>query len=162
MLVVIFRPILILLSTMLCLLLLSACSKEPEAVAPQAFYLNSENQAEFVGQLVGDYLASNEELSLNFLKYSAAKDAEGFIRYRNSSWTLKYIGQKEFYQKMLHLNKAYIYRHQINALFDRFMDLQKLSLHLKHSLQNSDENLAAQAMEKLSADRKSVEDSWKN
>ncbi|WP_290701377.1 hypothetical protein [Amphritea sp.] len=163
----IFRPALMLFTTLLFLPLLSGCSDEPEVRkvvdAPlQAFHLNSENHSEFIVLLVNDYLDSNEKLIQHYAEFRKANDVQGFIAYRNESWTPEYMRRKEFYQQMLHRNKAYAYRHQINGLFDRFMGLQKLSLHLKHSLQNSDANLAAQVMEKLTADEKAVTASLSN
>lgn len=156
-----FRPALMLLITLLFLPLLSGCSDETKEIktadAPlQTFHLNFENQSEFTTQLINDYLDSNEKLIRHYAGFRKAEDVQGFIAYRNESWTPEYMRRKEFYQRMLHRNKAYVYRHQINGLFDRFMALQKLSLHLKHSLQNSDANLAAQVMEKLAADERAV------
>ncbi|BBB27448.1 hypothetical protein [Amphritea japonica] len=153
----IYRPLFILLPLLLSILL-SGCSEESAptekaGVAVQSFHLNPENQSELIERLAGDYLESSEKLTQQFLMSRKAEDAQGFIRYRNESWTPEYMSRKEFYQQIQHLNKAYIYRHQLNGLFDSFMHLQKLSLHLKHSLQNSDSLLAEQVMVKLAEDQ---------
>lgn len=157
----IYNPFFILCSLLLCLPLLSGCSEEPnvmeKAGSPvQLIQLNPKNQSEFIGLLVGNYLDRSEKLIQHFLMSRNADDVQGFVRYRNQSWTLEYMARKELYEQILHQNKAYIYRHQINDLFDCFMNLQRLSLHLKHSLQNSDPLLAEQVMVKLAADQETA------
>lgn len=153
----VYRPSFILFFLSLSMLL-GGCSEESTTtekadMSVQSYQLDLENQSAFIDQLAGDYLDSSEKLSQQFLISNKAGDAHGFIRYRNESWTPEYMGRKAFYQQMQHLNKAYIYRHQLNDLFDSFMDLQKLSLHLKHSLQNDDPLLAKQVMNKLEKDQ---------
>ncbi len=154
-------PLVILYSLLLCLPLLSGCSEEPSAKEKagspvQLVQLNPKNQSEFVGLLVGDYLDRSENLIQHYLMSRNAGDVQGFVRYRNQSWTPEYMARKELYEQILHKNKAYIYRHQINDLFDCFMSLQRLSLHLKHSLQNSDPQLGEQVMGKLAADQETA------
>ena len=157
MLVSICRPLFVFLFLSLSMLL-GGCSEESTTtektgVSVPSYQLSPENQSAFIDRLAGDYLDSSEKLGQQFLIFSKAGDAHGFIQYRNESWTPEYMSRKAFYQQMQHLNKAYIYRHQLNDLFDSFMDLQKLSLHLKHSLRNDDPLLAEQVMNKLEKDQ---------
>ena len=139
-------------------ILLTACSEDPVEIAETQLILNitEANQNEFVRQMVSEYLILSERLLTGYQTYKQADDAHGFIYYRNKEWTPDYMAAKERYQSVLHQQKAYIYRNQLGGLFDQFMNLQKLALHLKHSLLDKDWELERQAMQRLKQDKTAV------
>ncbi|RRC99706.1 hypothetical protein [Amphritea balenae] len=136
-------------------LLIAGCSKEqPEE--QQALHIDALNQSSIVQLIVTDYQQLSNQMLERYQSYKRINDIDGFILYRNSQWTPAYMEKKEQYQRLLHQQKAYIYRHQLDGLFDRFMNLQKLALHLKHSLQDSDPELERQAMKRFDEDKQAV------
>ena len=96
------------------------------------------------------------ELQKQYQAYKAAGDVDGFVDYRNSSWTPEYIATKNAYEKVFYNQKAYIYRNQLDGLFDLFFALHKLSVHLKHSLLQKDWALEQQALQKLAQNQAEV------
>ena len=140
------------------LFVLTGCTEEPADIsqAPSIKQITEASQQEFVRQMVTEYLTFTDQISAKYQAYKSADDVQGFILYRNNSWTPDYMTAKARYQDLLQKQKAYIYRHQLDGLFDRFMNLQKLALHLKHSLQNHDWTLEQQAIKRLSQDKSDV------
>lgn len=130
---------------------LTGCGKE-ESAETQTIniqQIDPANQQAFVRQMVNRYLILSNQLQSHYQQFKAADDVDGFILYRNNSWTLDYIEMKTAYEKVFYDHKAYIYRQQLDGLFDYFFGLQKLSVHLKHSLQDKDWQLEQQVMAKL-------------
>lgn len=139
----------------LTVLFISGCNEEPQA--PPAYEINEINQIDFVRQISADYLRLSEQIQVQYLRYKHTGDTNGYMVFRNQKWTPEYIDLKRKYEQILNRSKAYVYRNQLNTLFDRFFDLQKLALHLKHSLQKQDWDLEAQAMKRLARDKQEVE-----
>lgn len=149
----------LLLSSLFISLLMVGCSQEQEPqieVKKEIISLSKENQKAFVHTMVSDYLLTSEQLQQKFSEFEKTGDASGFIDYRNQQWTPRYIEQKALYQQVLHRNKAYIYRHQLESLFQCYDELQKQALHLKHSLQDKDAALKRTAFKRLKQDRQKV------
>ncbi len=137
--------------------MLTGCTEEkaaPPVIKIQQ--IDPANQQAFVRQMVGDYLLLSNELQSRYDEFKAADDADGFIRYRNLRWTPAYIDKKAAYDKVFYNQKAYIYRQQLGGLFELFFGLQKLSIHLKHSLSDKDWTLEQQALTKLLKDQAKV------
>ncbi|MDO6562692.1 hypothetical protein Q4488_04780 [Amphritea sp. 1_MG-2023] len=151
------RRWMITLSTLLLslsLLVLSGCSPSPEEQKNTAIVLiDKANPQVFVRHIVSEYLTLSDELVMQYQRYKAEDDAHGFILFRNNHWTPAYIDSKRGYDKTLFNQKAYIYRHQLNGVFDTFFELQQLSILLKHSLLNQDWHLEQQALQRISEDR---------
>lgn len=134
-------------------LLLSGCNDaEPEQKKP-VLLIDAADPQVFVRHIVGEYLTISDELVTQYQQFKAAQDSNGFVLFRNRHWTPAYIESKESYGKTLFNQKAYIYRHQLNGLFDLFFELQKLSLLLKHSLLDEDWALEQEAMARIAEDR---------
>ena len=151
----------LLLSSMFISLLIVGCSQEQESLVQaktetEIVILSKGNQKAFIHTMVSDYLLTTERLQQQFSEFEKTGDAYGFIEYRNQDWTPRYLEQKAFYQKVLHRNKAYVYRHQLEPLFQCYDELQKLALHLKHSLLDKDAALQKKAFERLQQDRQKV------
>lgn len=137
---------------------LTGCTDESTEInsAAPLEQITEATQQEFVRQMVTEYLVLSDQLLARYQGFKGAEDAHGFILFRNKTWTPDYMAAKTRYQELLHKQKAYIYRNQLDGLFDRFMNLQKLALHLKHSLQDQDWPLEQQAIERLSLDKSDV------
>ncbi|MBN1006212.1 hypothetical protein [Amphritea pacifica] len=138
--------------------MLTGCDKEPSVETPGVSVgpIDPSNQREFVRQMVGTYLLLSNELQNQYQQFKATDDADGFVLYRNNHWTPEYIANKSAYEKRFYEQKAYIYRHQLDGLFDLFFGLHKLSVHLKHSLLEKDWKLEQQVLQKLTADQAAV------
>lgn len=143
------------LALILSVLFISGCNDEPEA--PQGYEINKINQVDFVREISANYLRLSEQIQVQYLRYKHTGDTNAYMVYRNQKWTPEYIDLKRKYQDSLNKSKAYVYRNQLDNLFDRFFDLQKLALHLKHSLINQDWELEQQAMKRLARDKEEVE-----
>lgn len=142
-------------------LLMAGCSQEQESQVEtkpetEIVTLSKDNQKAFIRNMVSDYLQTTERLQQKFSEFEKTGDAYGFIEYRNQDWTPRYLEQKAFYQKILHRNKAYVYRNQLEPLFQCYDELQKLALHLKHSLLDKDTALQKTAFKRLQQDRQKV------
>lgn len=148
-----FRSVLLIL---LALPLLSCGSEEPQNQPRDLFLLSANNQRAFVRTIVRDYLITADELLGQYKKFELANNLNGFINYRNDNWTPVYIENNRFYQSMLHKNKAFIYRNQLDVLFDSYNNLQQLGVHLKHSLRDNDTSLRDQVYKQLKRDRQKV------
>ncbi|UTW03717.1 hypothetical protein KDX31_01355 [Amphritea atlantica] len=138
---------------------LTGCDDNGESVAAPVVsveQIDPADQQAFVRQMVGKYLLLSTELQKQYQAYKAAGDADGFVDYRNSSWTPEYIATKNAYEKVFYNQKAYIYRNQLDGLFDLFFALHKLSVHLKHSLLQKDWALEQQALQKLAQNQAEV------
>ena len=136
-------------------LLLSGCNDDSQV--PQGYQINEINQIDFVREISADYLRLSEQIQVQYLRYKLSGDTDAYMAYRNQQWTPEYIDLKRKYEAVLNKSKAYVYRHQLDNLFDRFFDLQELALHLKHSLQKKDWELERQAMKRLARDKGEVE-----
>lgn len=134
--------------------LMSGCSEPPppEKKIP-VLHIDSADPQAFVRHFVSDYLNFSDELVAQYHQFKAEQDAYGFVLYRNLNWTPNYIESKRSYEATLFDQKAYIYRHQLNELFDLFFELQKLSLLLKHSLLDEDWALEQEVMVRITKDR---------
>ncbi|SER04318.1 hypothetical protein SAMN03080615_03700 [Amphritea atlantica] len=156
--VVSFRSRLAILPLLLVLFALSGCSDEQQGDTPTIIYeqLEPSNQQAFIQQMVTRYLMLSDRLQQQYLAYKAANDADGFILFRNNEWTPEYIEYKTHYDQVFYEQKAYIYRHQLDGLFDLFFGLHKLSVHLKHSLLEKDWKLEQQVLQKLTADQAAI------
>lgn len=136
------------------LLLLGGCTEDSQA--PQGYEVTELNQVDFVREITADYLRLTDQIQIKYQLHKKTSDADGYMLYRNQQWTPEYIDLKRKYESVLNKSKAYVYRHQLDNLFDRFFDLQGLALHLKHSLQKQDWDLEQQAMKRLARDREEV------
>lgn len=130
------------------------CAEEEQA--PQGYKVTELNQVEFVREITADYLRLTDQIQLQYRVHKKTDDNDGYVLYRNQQWTPEYIDLKRKYEAVLNQSRAYVYRHQLDNLFDRFFDLHKLALHLKHSLQDKDWKLEQQAMKRLARDRDEV------
>ncbi|RTE66588.1 hypothetical protein EH243_05725 [Amphritea opalescens] len=140
----------------LSVLSITGCQEEPEPepeAKPVVLTIDTTDPQAFVRHIVGEYLVITDQLVSQYQHFKAAKDTQGFILYRNNHWTPTYIDSKRSYEKTLFNQKAYIYRQQLNGLFDLFFELQKLSILLKHSLLKEDWGLEEQAMSRIAKDR---------
>lgn len=138
----------------LSVLLMTGCQEEPEPESKRvALTIDTSDPQVFVRHIVGEYLTISDELVFQYQQFKAAKDSQGFILFRNNHWTPAYIDSKRLYEETLFNQKAYIYRQQLNGVFDTFFDLQKLSVLLKHSLLKEDWALEKQAMSRIAKDR---------
>jgi len=151
----------LLLSSLFISLLMAGCSQEYESqvgTKPEVeiVILSKDNQKAFIRTMVSDYLLTSEQLQKKFSEFEITGDAYGFIEYRNQNWTPRYIEQKAYYQELLYRNKAYVYRNQLEPLFQCYDELQKLALHLKHSLRDKDTALKRAAFKRLKQDREKV------
>ncbi|WP_299197128.1 hypothetical protein [uncultured Amphritea sp.] len=137
---------------------LTGCGEEKSAAPPaiNIQQIDPSNQQAFVRQMAGHYVLLSNQLRNQYLEFKAADDADGFVLYRNMRWTPEYIEIKTAYEKVFHDQKAYIYRQQLDGLFELFFGLHKLSVHLKHSLLEKDETLEQQVLEKLIKDQAEV------
>lgn len=145
-------------TTFLILLTLSlfGCSSEEQIHTREVFVLNEENQQTFVRSMVGEYLITVDTLVEKFEELAPDNRYDDFVDFRNRNWTPTYIDSNRFYQSMLHKNKAFVYRHQLDLLFERYNNLQQLSVHLKHSLRDNDKDLRDQVYAQLKSDRQTV------
>ncbi|WP_428035738.1 hypothetical protein [Amphritea sp.] len=137
---------------------LTGCGKEQSQETQSAIMqqIDPSNQQAFVRQMVGKYLILSNQLKSQYQDFKAADDADGFVLYRNTRWTPDYIGTKSAYEKIFYDQKAYIYRHQLDGLFDRFFGLHKLAVHLKHCLIEKDWKLEQQVLAKMAQDQAEV------
>lgn len=138
----------------LAVLLSAGCHDSSEVPSPApVLELDTTDPQAFVRHIVSEYLVISEELVAQYQLFKETEDTQGFILFRNNSWTPAYIESKTHYNKILFNHKAYIYRQQLDGLFDIFFGLQPLSVLLKRSLLQQDWDLEQQAIARISADR---------
>jgi hypothetical protein len=133
-------PILTTFKTFLIALLMSAsltaCKSEHDNNALQN--LSEKNIDSFMATMAKDYLELASSLYDAAHKYGQSQDIEGFISYRNETWTQAYIEKKHWYEATYELNEAYLLDTNQTKPFELFSDLIYTGLNYKHSLQKND------------------------
>lgn len=137
---------------MTCLiLLLHGCSNEAaeEKVVRPIPQLSDLNIKEFVSVFKQDYERSLNDIENAYDEHKSNNDPDGYVAYRNLTWTPAYIDLKNHYAAVLHQNKPYLARKRLLPLFTLFENVLKIGLDLKKSMNDNDERYHGRAVDSI-------------
>jgi len=126
------------------------------SVTKEITTLTDKNIKTFTKTLLKDYVEARSELLAQFKTFKKANDKYGFAKYRNHTWTPKYIEKKEYYNAVLDENRAYIDKAGVKPLFLRFENLLYIGVNLKNSLLNDDDELLQTTYAEIKEDHATI------
>lgn len=115
--------------------------------------LSDKNIKAFTRKMAKDYNVNLDSLVVAFNQAKKNDEAYTFVDFRNQKWTPDYIKQKDYYQKVLAKNAAYLSKSPAKSLFDAFENLIYIGVNLKNALLDNDEVKLQAQLEEINKEK---------